>query len=63
VGGSRGQTLYKSIRFTASPLQTWRWRLYVSPKRWLLPTSLHEVKGQKITSTFSQPRQLQNSCQ
>jgi hypothetical protein len=22
VGGSRGQTLYKSIRFTASPLQT-----------------------------------------
>jgi hypothetical protein len=28
-------------------LQPWRWRQYVSPKRWHLPTSLHGSKTQK----------------
>jgi hypothetical protein len=28
-------------------LQPWRWRQYVPPKRWHLPTSLHGAKTQK----------------
>jgi hypothetical protein len=28
-------------------LQPWRWRQYVSPERWHLPTSLHGVRTQK----------------
>jgi hypothetical protein len=40
-------TLYKSLDFPASPLQTWRWRHYVSLKCWHLPMSLHSAKTQK----------------
>jgi hypothetical protein len=28
--------------------QPWRWRHYVSPKRWHLPTSLHGAKTQNV---------------
>jgi hypothetical protein len=38
--------LCKSLHFPASPLQPWRWKKYVSPKRWHLPTSLHGAKIQ-----------------
>jgi hypothetical protein len=37
----------RKIYFPASPLQPWRWRKYVSPKRWHLPTSVHGAKTQK----------------
>jgi hypothetical protein len=33
--------------FPVSPLQPWRWRQYVSPKRWHQPKSLHGDKTQK----------------
>jgi hypothetical protein len=29
--------------------ETWRWRQYVSPKHWHLPTSLYGAKTQNIT--------------
>jgi hypothetical protein len=40
-------TLYQSIHFPAPSLQPWRWKQYVSPKRWYLPASLHGAKPQK----------------
>jgi hypothetical protein len=39
--------LHNSLHFPASPLQPWRWRQYISPKHWHLPTSLHGTKIQK----------------
>jgi hypothetical protein len=35
-----------SPHFPAQPFQSWRWRHYASPKRWYLPTSLHDVRTQ-----------------
>jgi hypothetical protein len=32
---------FKCSLLPASPLQPWRWRQHASPKRWLLPSSLH----------------------
>jgi hypothetical protein len=33
-------------------LQPWRWRQYVPPKRWYLPSSLHGVKTRKNVTTM-----------
>jgi hypothetical protein len=44
-------TTYKSLHFPALSVQPWRWRQYLSPKRWCyLPTSLHSAKTQKNLS-------------
>jgi hypothetical protein len=42
-------------------LQGWRWKQYVPPKRWYLPTSQHGVTSQKTTSTSSSPWEPQTS--
>jgi hypothetical protein len=39
---------YKSLHLPALPLKPWRWKHYVSPKHWHLPTSLHGTKTQNI---------------
>jgi hypothetical protein len=36
-------------------LQPWRWKQYVSPKRWHLPTSLRGAKTQKNNITIHKP--------
>jgi hypothetical protein len=38
---------WRCCSFGFRRLQPWRWRQYVSPKRWCLPTSLHGVRTQK----------------
>jgi hypothetical protein len=37
------------LHFPPPSLQPWRWRQYVSPKRWYLPMSLHGVINQKTS--------------
>jgi hypothetical protein len=39
--------MYMLVFWVVMLLQPWRWRQYVSPKRWYLPTSPHDVTTQK----------------
>jgi hypothetical protein len=41
-------TPYKFLHFPALPHRPWRWRQYIPPKRWPLPTSLHDVKTKHV---------------
>jgi hypothetical protein len=50
VGTSRYQRFGRTcclLLYSWWPLQRWRWRQYVPPKRWYLPTSVHSISAQK----------------
>jgi hypothetical protein len=50
-GSDEGQL--PSLHFLTPLFQTWRWRQYVSPKRWYLPLSLYGVRTQKKNIIFN----------
>jgi hypothetical protein len=53
-GQTEKELPYKSLWNTNHHLQPWGWRQYVSPKRWYLSSSPHDVTTQKINSdTFT----------